>query len=165
MHLYSKTSLNADVGCLSHNEIEHDASFTRNDLALGSNSVKNETLINELLSFTKDTQILTPTDIAEARQARLKDSFERNPEVTLEKKQTDACWREGALMSLVLGDRDGNVRVDWLKEWFLNEKLPFELGWFPAFPAHGVIDNVKFTNKYTDLAKSFNEADQFPLQF
>ncbi|KAH8801237.1 Chloroperoxidase [Flagelloscypha sp. PMI_526] len=149
----------------SHNQIEHDASFTRDDLALGSNFIINQTLISQLLSFSKDGKILTPTDIAEARQARLKDSFTRNPQVTLEQKQTDACWREGALISLVVGDEDGNVRVDWLKEWFENERLPFALGWAPASPAHGIIANLKFTNQYKSLAKEFNKEDGLPLKF
>jgi hypothetical protein len=149
-----------------HNEIEHDASFTRSDLALGSNVAVNTSLISTLLSFSQDSTFLTPADIAAARHLRLKDSFTKNPSVTLKKKQTDACWREGALISLVLGDADGTgkVRVDWLKEWFVKERLPFALGWKPASPAQGIIANVKFTDKYKALEKGLNEKDTVPFR-
>jgi hypothetical protein len=69
------------------------------------------------------------------------------------------------LMSLVLGDTDGNIRVDWLREWFIDEKLPMDLGWRPAFPSHGIVDNLKFTNMYKDLEQRLNEQDQFPIEF
>lgn len=68
-------------------------------------------------------------------------------------------------MSLVAGDKDGNVRVDWLREWFVNERLPTALGWKPAVPAHGIIDNLKFTDIYKKLAQGLNERDKLPIEF
>ncbi|KAJ7731420.1 Peroxidase, family 2-domain-containing protein [Mycena maculata] len=150
----------------SHNTIEHDASLTRDDTALGSNTDKNQTLIDQLFSYSKDNLTLTPTDIAEARQARIKDSFTRNPNVTLHKLQTDACWREAGLLTMVLGDQNGNIRLDWAREFLVDEKLPTDLGWSAPSPAHGIIDIEAITQTYTDLGQSLNAADgNFPLEF
>ncbi|KZV87158.1 Cloroperoxidase [Exidia glandulosa HHB12029] len=63
----------------SHNQIEHDASFTRDDLAFGSNVIKNTTQIESMIAHSEDGVTLTVEQIADARHARLKDSFSRNP--------------------------------------------------------------------------------------
>lgn len=82
-----------------HNRIEHDGSFTRDDLALGSNVLINDTQvmrsrrptlparaeggaqIEQLLARSEDGIILTVEQIADQRHARLKDSFARNADV------------------------------------------------------------------------------------
>jgi hypothetical protein len=69
------------------------------------------------------------------------------------------------LISLVLGDADGNVRLDWLKDWLVDERLPTELGWSPSNPSHGIVDIVKFTDIYKGMAEKLNEQDQFPIGF
>jgi len=181
-----------DVLSNSHNAIEHDGSFTRNDayfdlVAAGvdpssmssgeastamppqHNPKQNITQIEWLFSHSKDGVVLTVDDIADARHSRLQDSFSRNPTVTLEKQQTDAMWREGALISLAVGDASGAVRVDWLREWWENERLPTALGWSPRVPSAGLIDNIHWTNVYMAAEKTRNGNDngtpELPLQF
>ncbi|KAJ7167715.1 Peroxidase, family 2-domain-containing protein [Mycena filopes] len=174
----------------SHNSIEHDASFTRNDaffdivasgvdpnfidndaLPTVHNPVLNVTQIEFLLGFSKDGQKLTIDDIADARHERLRQTVALNPTATIEKKQTDAMWREGALISLVVGDADGAVRVDWLREWFVTQRLPTALGWQKRSPSAGLIENIKLTNTYLNAEKVRNGNDvagrtpELPIEF
>jgi len=149
----------------SHNVIEHDASFTRDDLNLGSNAVINQTLIDQLVSFSSDGVVLTPDELAAARHARLKDSFSRNPSPVLQKEQTDGCWREESLIRLVVGDKDGNIPINYLEEWFRNERLPTSLGWSPRSPSAGIIANIFLVNDFENKEKSLNSQDHLPIQF
>jgi hypothetical protein len=127
--------------------------------------VINHDLINQLISFSQDGVVLTPEDIARARHARFKDTIARNPKFTLGIGQTSPAMAESSLCSMALGDEDGNVRIDWLKEWLENERLPTELGWKPASPAHGLGDALKFIKKYTALARQNNAVDKLPITF
>jgi len=157
-----------DVLTESHNNIEHDASFTRTDLGLGGSAAVNATLVEQMLSFSTDKVNLSPQDIAQARHVRIADTFNNNPTFTMEQKQTDALWREAALIRLVVGDKDtGNVRLDWLRSWFMDEKLPFHLGWQPHKLGGGVVDNIRHTNEFRDMEKEINAqtGDNFPITF
>ncbi|KAJ7044861.1 Peroxidase, family 2-domain-containing protein [Mycena alexandri] len=157
----------------SHNQIEHDASFTRNDVffdlvarGVDPESINNDaiphmhspavnlTLVDFLVGFSKDGQTLTVDDIADARHGRLRSTVALNPTAVLHSKQTGGMWREAGFMSLVLGNVDGAVRVDWLREWFVNERLPTALGWQKHNA--GLIDVIKYTNTYLQAEKVRN---------
>ncbi|KAJ7167707.1 Chloroperoxidase [Mycena filopes] len=174
----------------SHNNIEHDASFTRNDVffdlvasGVDPKSINNDALptlhnpavnvsqVEFVLGFSKDGQTMTVDDIADARHARLQSTVANNPTAVLESKQTGGLWREAASTSLVLGDSNGTVRVDWLRDWFINERLPTALGWKKRNPSAGIIDNVDFTSRYLNAEKLRNGNDvpggtpELPIEF
>ncbi|KAJ7755887.1 Peroxidase, family 2-domain-containing protein [Mycena metata] len=172
----------------SHDKIEHDASFTRNDVffdlvasgvdpkTIDNNNIPamhnppvNTTLIDLLVSFSKDGQTLTVDDIADARHARLQSTVAFNPTADLDSEQTGGMWREAGFVSLVLGDANGTVRVDWLRDWFVNERLPIELGW--KKPDAGLFDIVNWATTYEAAEKVRNGNNvaggtpELPIQF
>ncbi|KAI8802838.1 hypothetical protein BJ742DRAFT_831629 [Cladochytrium replicatum] len=159
-----------DVLSQSHNRIEHDASFTRNDVFFTPEPKINATRVKKLLSFSSDNKYLTPLELAQARHWFIRDSFTNNPSKTLGKLQTDACWRENGLIQLVIGwnEPTGKMRVDWLKQWFLEERLPFNLGWKPSTTGGDIADATNITTQYIYREISINAADPLgplPLVF
>ncbi|KAJ7044864.1 Peroxidase, family 2-domain-containing protein [Mycena alexandri] len=172
----------------SHNKIEHDASFTRSDVffdlvasgvdpkSIDNNNIPpmhnppvNTTLIDLLVSFSKDGKTLTVDDIADARHARLQSTVAFNPTAVLQSEQTGGLWREAGFVSLVLGDANGTVRIDWLRDWFVNERLPIELGW--KKPNAGIFDILSYANTYEAAEKVRNGNNvpggtpELPIQF
>ncbi|KAJ7755890.1 hypothetical protein B0H16DRAFT_1458422 [Mycena metata] len=118
------------------------------------NPAVNLTLIDFLVGFSKDGQTLTVDNIADARHGRLRSTVALNPTANLQSKQTGGMWREAGFVSLILGNADGAVRVDWLREWFVNERLPTALGWQKHNA--GLIDVIKYTNTYLQAEKVRN---------
>jgi hypothetical protein len=132
----------------SHNELEHDSSFTRDDYYFNKDvATINQTLVNQFLSFSSDGKVLTRMDIARARKARIDDSVARNPQVNHEKKLMDGMFRENSLIQLLLGEP---VRVDYARIFLSQDKLPYELGWKP-----------RKKNDLLDLATHLSQAKEF----
>ncbi|OQR94250.1 hypothetical protein ACHHYP_01541 [Achlya hypogyna] len=112
-----------------HNAIEHDASLTRLDAALGSNTKLNSTLLAELLATSADGKYITKSELAQYRVARETNSRKINPSFTFGVKQQVIAYAEAAALFVAFQDATGAMRVDWIKMFFAEEKLPFELGW------------------------------------
>lgn len=72
---------------------------------------------------------MTPLDIAEYTFDRIKDSFANNTKFQFGGFRYAAERAEGASLVNLLGDENQHVRLDWLDMYFLDGKLPFELGW------------------------------------
>ncbi|KAI8853448.1 hypothetical protein BC829DRAFT_486786 [Chytridium lagenaria] len=89
--------------------IEHDASLSRSDRALGDHIALNSTLYNEFKSYSSDKKYITVGELARYRAARERDSKARNPSSV----------------------STGNIRIDWMDSVFINERYPVELGWKP----------------------------------
>ncbi|KND03953.1 uncharacterized protein SPPG_01404 [Spizellomyces punctatus DAOM BR117] len=121
----------------THLGIEHDASLTRNDYDLDPNHDNyslNRTLYDQLVSLRDpQTQRLDATSIARARKIRQKDSKDRNPKATLDRKQLALAHGEGAAFLMIMGHQYGySVPVPYAKGFFVDERLPFEEGWEPS---------------------------------
>ena len=95
----------------SHNRLEHDSSFTRRDVGLGGSEVVDTELVDKVVGHAGEKGYLTLWDLSEARYERIKDTVKNTPGYTLEKKQTDAVWREMGLILQVVGRDVREVRV------------------------------------------------------
>ncbi|KAF0683623.1 Aste57867_24329 [Aphanomyces stellatus] len=117
----------ADLG--THNVIEHDASLSRQDAAAGDAIHLDPELLAALIAHSSDGQYLTKEHLAHYRAIREEHSKANNPDFKFDLKQQFVAYGEAALLLLALKDTTGNIRIDWLKMVFEQEKLPLELGW------------------------------------
>jgi hypothetical protein len=114
-----------------HNHIEHDASLTHANAGPGCRYAPVEVdkkLLDRLLDVTKNPDYLTPYDLVKVRAMR---------DATL---SGSLSWVHGtiargevALAIQTLGDANGNIPKQHIREWFGDERLP--IGWSkPATP-------------------------------
>lgn len=141
----------------------HSTSLTRDDTFFGNPAKKNFTLISQFLASSSDGKVLTPEDISRFRNERFKDTFARNPEATMESKQLTICAGESTFFAIVFGDESGHARVDWVKDWLENDRLPLQLGWVPNDPPRGLSFAQSFINLHKDLQKKFAQESGLPI--
>ncbi|KAJ3172352.1 hypothetical protein HK101_011156 [Irineochytrium annulatum] len=130
-----------------HGGIEHDASLTRSDTALGDNTAFNETLFEQLLSYSSDGVYITLDELAKFRAAREKHSKAMNPSFSFGPKPQFTAYGEAALLYFSMKDETDKIRVDWIKVLFREERFPVELGWKPKpmsfFTIVGLIADIR----------------------
>ncbi|KAI9338338.1 Chloroperoxidase [Zopfochytrium polystomum] len=115
-----------------HGGLEHDASLTRADAAIGDAYHLNRTLYAQLKSFASEPGHISQGDIIAFRAAREADSRARNPGFTFGLREQFLASVEASIVQMLLADpedADRRVRLDWADVLFLEERLPFELGW------------------------------------
>ncbi|RHY06992.1 hypothetical protein DYB25_009593 [Aphanomyces astaci] len=112
-----------------HNAMEHDASLTRPDAGLGDSVKLDSALLDQLVALSADGQYITKAHIGHFRAIREEHSKANNDAFVFDAKQQFLAYAEAALLLLALRDSTGNIKVDWLKLVFEQEKLPLELGW------------------------------------
>ncbi|PRP75985.1 hypothetical protein PROFUN_01701 [Planoprotostelium fungivorum] len=112
-----------------HNMIEHDASMTRNDNALGDSTLVNATLLQGLFDSSSDKKVITWKDMVAYRRIRHADSKLRNPNFVWTEDQKKSASGEVTIFQLVFGEWSTGVALDVAKSIFKFEKLP--LGWKP----------------------------------
>ncbi|KAI9148171.1 putative sterigmatocystin biosynthesis peroxidase stcC [Paramyrothecium foliicola] len=116
----------------NHNNLEHDASLSREDFYFNKDShTFNRAIFNEARSYWKGSNI-NVQEAANARFARIQTSNATNPNFELTQAGIDFGVGESAAYILILGDRvSGTVRKSFVEFLFEEEKLPLELGWRP----------------------------------
>ncbi|ETV98519.1 hypothetical protein H310_08655 [Aphanomyces invadans] len=112
-----------------HNAMEHDASLSRQDAALGDSVKLDPALLEQLVALSADGQYITKAHIGHFRAIREEQSKAKNEAFVFDAKQQFLAYAEAALLLLALRDSTGNIKIDWLKLVFEQEKLPLELGW------------------------------------
>ncbi|KAJ3413821.1 hypothetical protein HDV05_007421 [Chytridiales sp. JEL 0842] len=105
-----------------HNRIEHDASLTRPDFPNPQNVVPE--LVAALASRAADKKTLRIPEVAKYRVDRFELSKKSTPGFTFGPKQQLLAWGESALFIGVLGNKEGEVPLDFFVPFFLNETLP-----------------------------------------
>ncbi|KAL4930753.1 peroxidase family protein [Aspergillus undulatus] len=112
-----------------HNVLEHDASLSRADAYFGSNHIFNSTIFAQTQHFWTDPT-LTAAMLANSKIARQVTSKAFNPNYTFTASTENFSLGEVAAPIIVFGDmQEGTVERDWVEYFFLNERLPIELGW------------------------------------
>ncbi|KAJ7607502.1 Cloroperoxidase [Roridomyces roridus] len=125
----SLTTMDLDALAL-HNLVEHDASISRQDWALGDNLHFNETLFSALANSNPGSDFYTPTSAGEVQKIRLDDSIARNPNVTNTNKEFKLRSRESALYLSIFGNiTTGVAPKKFVNIFFREERLPIEEGW------------------------------------
>ncbi|KAL4918438.1 Peroxidase, family 2-domain-containing protein [Aspergillus aurantiobrunneus] len=112
-----------------HNVLEHDASLSRADAHDGSNHIFNSTIFAQSRAFwTAPT--LTAEMIANSKIARQVVSRAFNPSYTFTQRTEQFSLGEMAAPIIAFGDMEsGTVDREFVEYFFLNERLPTELGW------------------------------------
>ncbi|KAG8408538.1 hypothetical protein J3458_019571 [Metarhizium acridum] len=112
-----------------HNVLEHDASLSRSDAFFGNNHIFNQTVFNSTLTYWTGP-VLNANMLANSKLARQVDSRAFNPTYTFTAKTEDFSLGEVAAPVIAFGNiQDATVRRDLVEYFFVNERLPAELGW------------------------------------
>ncbi|KAF7340859.1 hypothetical protein MSAN_02115400 [Mycena sanguinolenta] len=124
------TTLNLDALKL-HSLTEHDASVSRNDLAVtGDNLRFNETIFSTLANANPGVDYYNATSAAQVQNERLAISLATNPNITNTPKEFDIRTRESGLYLSVMGDPlTGVAPKKFVQIFFREERLPIAEGW------------------------------------
>ena len=108
--------------------VEHDISLTRRDHQQGDNHTPQKDLLEGLLESSSNGRMLTVEDLAKYRRLRINEQRKVNPEAKYEKFQHVEGCAETALLLRVFGD-GAQVPVDYMRAFFVEERLPVVEGW------------------------------------
>ncbi|KAL4783568.1 Chloroperoxidase [Aspergillus varians] len=112
-----------------HNVLEHDASLSRTDSYFGSNHIFNATIFEQSRAFWTNST-LTADMLANSKLARQVVSKAFNPTYTFTENTEQFSLGEIAAPIIAFGDIDSaTVPKNLVEYFFLNERLPTELGW------------------------------------
>jgi len=137
-----------DLAALAkHGVIEHDASLTRRDAHRGDQAELVKSLVDQLVSLSRDGKTLTKEDLAVAHQLRMAQSASGGHAVPF--KAGVIGTLEAALLFVVLS-RNGVIAVEDAVEFLEHERLPAsfsprEVGWGEVLKTAvemGVMGNV-----------------------
>lgn len=110
--------------------VEHDISLSRRDHQQGDNHTPQADLIKGLLeSSTDGGKVLTIEDLARYRRLRISEQRKANAEVVYGKSEHARACAEIGLLLGVFGKGKEGVKVEFLRAFFGEERLPVEEGW------------------------------------
>ncbi|KAJ7493545.1 Cloroperoxidase [Mycena latifolia] len=110
--------------------IEHDASISRNDFAVGDNLHFNETVFSTLANANPGVNYYNATSAGLVQRARLANSVVINPNVINTLKEFLLRSRESALYLSIMGDPLTAVAPKkFVQIFFREERLPIMEGW------------------------------------
>ncbi|KAK7054308.1 hypothetical protein VNI00_003501 [Paramarasmius palmivorus] len=113
-----------------HGVIEHDASLSRQDFALGDNLHFNETIFTTLANSNPGSDVYNTTSAGQVQHARLADSVANNPNVTNTETTFVIRSFESSLYLSVMGDPAvGVAPKNFVQIFFREQRLPIEEGW------------------------------------
>ncbi|KAJ7059242.1 Cloroperoxidase [Mycena amicta] len=113
-----------------HSLIEHDASISRGDFALGDNLHFNETIFSTLVNANPGVDFYNATSAGLVQKERLAISLATNPNVTNTEKEFVIRSIESGLYLSVMGNAiTGVAPKNFVQIFFREERLPIEEGW------------------------------------
>lgn len=129
---------------------DRDGDLSRADRYFGDNISFNQTIWSTVMQHWPD-ETVTFAQAAEARAARLRDAAAENPEFTQPEAAVNGSFTQLAGVLCAFGGSavDGGARRDWINASFVEERLPYELGWttsaqvFTAADFGGVIAGLR----------------------
>ncbi|KAF7326766.1 hypothetical protein MVEN_02595600 [Mycena venus] len=123
------TTLDLDALVL-HSLIEHDASISRGDFALGDNLHFNETIFTTLMNANPGADNYNTTSAGQVMHDRLAISLATNPSITNTPKEFALRTIESALYLSVMGNPlTGIAPKEFVQIFFREERMPIEEGW------------------------------------
>ncbi|KAJ6582238.1 Cloroperoxidase [Mycena capillaripes] len=145
-------SLNLDALKL-HGLLEHDASISRGDAALGDNLHFNETLFMVLADANPGVDYYNVTSAGQVMRARLADSLANNPNVTSTPKEFILRSGESAAYLSVMGDPlTGVAKKEFVQIFFREERLPVAEGWKKSTTPSTAQNSQALANKILQVA-------------
>ncbi|KAH6865929.1 Peroxidase, family 2-domain-containing protein [Alternaria rosae] len=113
--------------------IEHDASMSRQDAALGNPQPFYNPNWQQYISFFSGKERTDVLTASKAKFARTTDSKAKNPSFTYGLREAIFSYGENAIYLQTMSDPvSGKAKIEYVRSLFEQEKLPFELGWRPS---------------------------------
>ncbi|KAJ7586847.1 Chloroperoxidase [Mycena floridula] len=113
-----------------YNSIEHDASLSRGDFALGDNLHFNETIYQTLANSNPGVDFFNATSAGQVQKERLAISQATNPKLINTSKEFGIRTGQSALyLSIFGGPLTGVAPKKLVNVFFREERMPFEEGW------------------------------------
>ncbi|KAJ7586865.1 Chloroperoxidase, partial [Mycena floridula] len=113
-----------------YNNIEHDASLSRGDFALGDNLHFNETIYQTLANSNPGVGFFNATSAGQVQKERLAISQATNPKLINTSKEFGIRTGQSALYLSVFGDPiTGVAPKEFVNIFFREERMPIEEGW------------------------------------
>lgn len=113
--------------------IEHDASMSRQDAALGNPQPFYDANWQQYISFFNGKATTDVPTASKAKFARYNDSLTKNPDFTYGLREAVLSYGENALYLQAMSDPvSGNAKVEYVRSLFEKEQLPYNLGWRPS---------------------------------
>ncbi|KAJ7579512.1 Chloroperoxidase [Mycena floridula] len=114
----------------SHNNIEHDASLSRGDFALGDNLHFNETIYQALANSNPGVDYFNTTSAGQVQKQRLEESQATNPQLINTSKEFGLRSGQSALYLSIMGNPlTGVAPKEFVNIFFREERMPIEEGW------------------------------------
>jgi hypothetical protein len=129
-----------------HNYIEHDASLTRANArpdGLYAPTAVDEKLLQNLLNAS-NRDFLTFEDLVRVRALR-----DQTLKVPLSKFHGAISRGEVAFTVQTLGDDEGRISKQFIREWFGDERIPE--GWSRPVTAMGFLSTTRIANRVAEL--------------
>ncbi|KAJ7588774.1 Chloroperoxidase [Mycena floridula] len=113
-----------------YNNIEHDASLSRGDFALGDNLHFNEAIYQTLANSNPGVDFFNATSAGQVQKQRLADSQATNPKNINTSKEFGIRTGQSALyLSIFGGPLTGVAPKKFVNIFFREERMPIEEGW------------------------------------
>ncbi|KAF1355733.1 hypothetical protein EJ07DRAFT_158354 [Lizonia empirigonia] len=113
--------------------IEHDASMSRQDAALGNDQPFYDPNWQQYITFFNGKSVTDVPTASKAKFTRYNDSLTKNPDFTYGAREAVLSYGENALYLQTMGDPvSGSVKIDYVRSLFEKEQLPYNLGWRPS---------------------------------
>ncbi|KAJ4412575.1 hypothetical protein N0V91_000333 [Didymella pomorum] len=139
--------------------IEHDASMSRQDAALGNDQPFYDPNWQQYISFFDGKAVTDVPTASHAKFARYNDSLTKNPDFTYGIREAIFSYGENAIYLQAMADPvSGNAKVEYVKQLFEKEQLPYNLGWRPSaapitLASLGVMVTELFANSPEPIAE------------
>ncbi|KAJ7574696.1 Cloroperoxidase, partial [Mycena floridula] len=113
-----------------YNNIEHDASLSRGDFALGDNLHFNETIYQALANSNPGVDFFNATSAGQVQKQRLAESQATNPKLINTSKEFGIRTGQSAIYLSVMGNPlTGVAPKQFVNIFFREERLPIAEGW------------------------------------
>ena len=113
--------------------IEHDASMSRQDAALGNDQPFYDPNWQQYITFFDGKSVTDVPTASKAKFARYNDSLTKNLEFTYGIREAIFSYGENAIYLQAMSDPvSGNAKIEYVRSLFEKEQLPYNLGWRPS---------------------------------
>ena len=113
--------------------IEHDASMSRQDAALGNDQPFYNPNWQQYISVFSGKTVTDIPTASKAKFARYSDSLKNNPDFTYGLREAIFSYGENAIYLQAMSDPvSGVADISYVRSLFEQEKLPYALGWRPS---------------------------------
>ncbi|XPS91099.1 hypothetical protein M3J09_000522 [Ascochyta lentis] len=113
--------------------IEHDASMSRQDAALGNDQPFYDPNWQQYITFFNGKTVTDVPTASKAKFARYNDSLTKNPQFTYGIREAIFSYGENAIYLQAMSDPvSGMAKIEYVRSLFEKERLPYNLGWRPS---------------------------------